>query len=195
MRQCASWQCPKCNLIFRTNNRKLHIDICGTQKIRRPGGHAWSKGKTFQEIYGDRASEVLKKLKNNSGKCYDEKLERLRREKIAKAMVANKNGATSYRRRTLPYKGISFKSSWEVKVARYLDSLSKKWLYEEKSFSLGNNRSYTPDFFVEDEGLFVEVKGYWRPENKQKFDLFQSMFPDIKIEVWNKVKMKELKLI
>ncbi len=96
------------------------------------------------------------------------------------------------------YKGIRMDSSWEVKVASYLDSKSITWVYNEKSFVLSDGRHYYPDFFVYQDGEFeklIEVKGYFREQNRLKFELFQKEYPYVIVELWDKSVMKSLKLI
>ena len=65
----------------------------------------------------------------------------------------------------------------------------------EKVFTLSENKSYRPDFYLIDTDSFIEVKGYWRKANKEKFQLFLSLYKDIKIEVWEKKVLKDLNLI
>jgi len=119
------------------------------------------------------------------------------KEKIAKALVGNNNGLG--RGKQTEYKGILFKSTWEAKVAEYLDEINVCWVYEEKNYLLDEKRSYRPDFFIYDEnGVFVkliEVKGYFRKENKDKFELFKEKYSDILVELWDKTVLKELNLI
>jgi hypothetical protein len=92
------------------------------------------------------------------------------------------------------YNGIRMDSSWEVKVASYLDSQGIKWDYSKKVFLLSKNRSYRPDFVLSC-GKIIEVKGYWRKANKEKFELWRQLYPDVVCEVWDKTKLKSLGLI
>lgn len=59
----------------------------------------------------------------------------------------------------------------------YLDNLNIKWrrptekfkyIFEEKS------SYYTPDFYLEDEKVYIEIKGYKTPRDEAKW----SQFPD-----------------
>jgi predicted nuclease of restriction endonuclease-like RecB superfamily len=61
------------------------------------------------------------------------------------------------------------------------------WLYECKTFDLGDT-TYTPDFYLPKTDMFVEIKGFWRPEAKEKFKLFKKLYPYIKIKVIEDIK-------
>ena len=74
---------------------------------------------------------------------------------------------TSYGKR-MKYKKIIFRSSYEYLFAKYLDKNNVKWLYEPKAFDLGNT-TYTPDFYLPEKDLYIEIKGYWRINAKIKF--------------------------
>lgn len=78
------------------------------------------------------------------------------------------------------YKGISFRSTLESKVANILDNLGIGYLYESKKFIIqepfeykGNKYrgvSYLPDFIIED--IILECKGFSTPEWKLKKKMF-----------------------
>lgn len=70
------------------------------------------------------------------------------------------------------YRRIFFRSSWEVVVAEYFDRLGFTWKYEPKIFKTPFG-FYTPDFWVDELGCYVEVKGFWRDDAKAKFEWFE----------------------
>lgn len=118
------------------------------------------------------------------------------KQKIAAKLVGNTNGFGRGKRSE--YNGIVFRSTWEAKVAEYLDKNCIEWKYEEKAFLLEGNKSYRPDFFIYENGVFVkliEVKGYFRESNKLKFDMFKIMYSHIEVELWDKLVLKQLSLI
>ena len=63
-----------------------------------------------------------------------------------------------------------FKSSWELAYAKHLDANDIDWIYEP-IFKLSNGTSILPDFQLS-EGVIIEVKGYWRDDSKEKWNLF-----------------------
>ena len=108
-------------------------------------------------------------------------------------MRGNNNGKHRGDRQSY-YNGIRMDSSWEVKVAAYLDSQGIEWTYGQKVFTLSDRKSYRPDFVLPC-GKVIEVKGYWRKENKEKFEMWRSLYPDTVCEVWDKAKLKCLKIL
>ena len=64
-----------------------------------------------------------------------------------------------------------FRSGFESQVARNLAG-NTNWSYESRSFDLLIPRSYTPDFFL-DNGVVLEVKGYFDAEDRRLIKLFR----------------------
>ena len=201
MRKVKKVKCTLCGHDISAQNIKKHTFCCnglGTRTKRpkslRPRSY-WCKGKTYDEIYGvQRSLQIRNKLSKSligksSGKCLDPKKEKERRKKIALAMKGNKNGATLFRRKKIEYNGIIFKSNWEANTAEFFDNNNIKWKYEDKTYDLSETTSYTPDFSLYEHKIFIkhiEVKGYFRKENKEKFEKFKRLNPNINIELWMK---------
>ena len=90
------------------------------------------------------------------------------------------------------------RSSWEVRFAKYLDDNNIDWLYEIKKFPihyLDKDGTYTPDFYLIKENKYIEIKGWWRDDAKVKYDSFQEQYPNIIIEVYDKVILKKLNVL
>lgn len=104
-----------------------------------------------------------------SDKCF--------RELLRKNSSANPNcGGENYSRKTW-YKGVSMDSSWEVKVAEWLDAHDIRWVRDRKMCLIwidekGNPRRYHPDFFLPDWGVYVEPKNQHLIE-KDRFKIEQ----------------------
>lgn len=99
-----------------------------------------------------------------------------------------------YHSKYYKYKTIWLNSSWELAYAKYLDKNNIKWLYEPKAFDLGET-TYRPDFYLPETNEYIEIKGYWRGDALNKFLAFKLLYPEIKIEVLNKIKLRFLKVI
>lgn len=69
------------------------------------------------------------------------------------------------------YKDVLFRSTYEVRFAKALDMLGIPWQYEPKRFeytdSQGRERTYLIDFYLPQQNLWVEVKGYVTEEDKE----------------------------
>lgn len=92
------------------------------------------------------------------------------------------------------YKGIYMRSSWEVIFSRFLTLSGINWKYEFKTFDLGNC-TYTPDFYIPEWDKYIEIKGWWRNDDKEKFKLFKKKYKNIKIEVLMKPELQNFGLI
>lgn len=87
------------------------------------------------------------------------------------------------------YNGEFFHSSWEVLVAKWLDSLKIVWIRKIdgiKYFWNGKEKTYFPDFYLPTLNLFVEVKGYETDRDKCKW----AMVPNLVL-----IKKREIDLI
>ncbi len=83
------------------------------------------------------------------------------------------------------YRGIAFRSSWEVRVAKALDTLEVRWEYEPRRFYF-NGFTYLPDFFLPDDGAYWEVKGWMRGNDAEKIAAFRSGYPEYPLVVVGK---------
>jgi hypothetical protein len=94
------------------------------------------------------------------------------------------------------------RSTWEANFARILRHLGWKYEYEPEIFWLkrkdGSEISYTPDFKV--GNTYIEIKGYWLGDAREKFDLFREQYPNLKVKIidgnkYNLYKARFAKLI
>ena len=60
-----------------------------------------------------------------------------------------------------------FKSGLEEKVSDLLCELGVDYEYESVKFAYTIQHLYTPDFVLPN-GVVLETKGYWRPEDRRK---------------------------
>lgn len=88
-----------------------------------------------------------------------------------------------------------FRSSWEANYARILNYLDKNWSYEPETFVLnidGKKTTYTPDFYLSDEDVWVEVKGFWRNDlSKKKYDVFSETHNTILVDEEKYLELQE----
>lgn len=114
--------------------------------------------------------------------------------KLKIAIASRGNTKANHRGKKTIYNGIKMDSSWEAGVAKYLDNNNIKWQYAPVAFKLDERRSYRPDFILEC-GKIIEVKGYWRNDNKIKFDEWRSKYPHLVVEVWDKNVLRNKNII
>lgn len=65
-----------------------------------------------------------------------------------------------YRAIPTQYKGIEFKSRLEADTAILLDEFWIKWEYEPASFLFSDGTHYQPDFWLAEQRLWIECRGY-----------------------------------
>lgn len=69
-------------------------------------------------------------------------------------------------------------SSWELIVAKYLDSLNIKWIRNKNSFNYecdNKIHKYFPDFYLVDYDYYIEVKGYERKRDLAKYSSLKNL--------------------
>lgn len=90
------------------------------------------------------------------------------------------------------YKGYKIQGTWELNVVKKLDEMNIKWHKpkvnsEVWSYTLnGKQKSYTPDLFLEEFNLFLEIKGYWWGNDKEKMNAVIEQHSDKKIVIIEK---------
>lgn len=96
------------------------------------------------------------------------------------AMIFKDRTYVNGKRKTIPYfckevnQIVSLESSWELEVAKFLDSLNVKWI--RPKFILwvdrkGKNRRYFPDFYLPDYDLYLDPKNEYCMEiDKDKLE-------------------------
>jgi hypothetical protein len=171
------------------------------QKIRdnfRP--HVWTD---------DERKELSKKISGELNPFFGKKhtpkaISKMRaaaKKNARKGKESNFYGKSFYAKHTIYQRktgeSLRLKSSWEVKLAEFLDANNIKWEYEKQAFPLVyryegeiKEGTYIPDFFVGDE--IWEVKGYWRKDAKVKFKAFLKKYPEKIIKVLGKKELQDL---
>ena len=156
--------------------------------------HNYKNGIKNKKVY---CIDCDKRLKNNyakrCGSCAGKKRFQNIKELVrARKRVLGKNNPMFGK---LPkhgiygkFKGIKMRSSWEIKFAQFLSLSGIKYKYESKTFDL-KTTTYTPDFYIKKWDLYIEIKGMWIHDAKQKFNKFKRLYPNINIKVFNESKL------
>lgn len=144
-------------------------------------------------------NKISKSLIGRNWSCKDENS---RREKISNAMKKNPNGGGyrigSGRCRGLWYDSliagrVYLDSSYEHRIALYLDKKNISWCKNKKKFSYidenGKKRNYTPDFYLHDLDLWIETKGFKTKRDECKWKCFP-----FKIKILFKEDIEKLEL-
>lgn len=121
-----------------------------------------------------RSDETRKKMSQSRKKCF-----------VLGKILPNRYPIGNH----VEYKGITFRSTYEGCFAKWLDRNNFLWQYEPRVFDLGHT-TYRPDFYILEYGKWIEIKGYYRKDDKEKIECFKNLGLDI--EVLMKPELEEL---
>lgn len=79
--------------------------------------------------------------------------------------------------------------SWEAKVVDYLNANQIYYKWQPESFLLSDSTTYRPDLFLEDDGIWVEIKGWMREDAARKWHLFLQIHPNA--QLWDHAFLKK----
>ncbi|MNC02764.1 Phage endonuclease I [compost metagenome] len=164
---------PNCDLVSRSLREKLSLK---------------SKGKEKSEEH----KKALKEAKANENKEHRAKVNGDNRRgkpmtKEAIEKIARNSKPRNFKTGIRQDIGHFVRSTWEANYVRILKFKKINYQFEPQIFWLiapdGRQISYTPDFYLIEKDMYIEVKGFWYEDARQKFDLFREQYPDIKIDV------------
>ena len=67
------------------------------------------------------------------------------------------------------------------------------FIWQPKTFKMFDARTYSPDAYIVDQDLYIEIKGYFWDDAQEKWEWFRKEYPNS--ELWNKEKLIELKIL
>jgi hypothetical protein len=70
------------------------------------------------------------------------------------------------------YRGVTYRSRWEVYVSKLLLYSDIQFKYEPQRFFLTQTISYLPDFYIPTLGIYLEVKGSLSKKDRIIISLF-----------------------
>ena len=77
-----------------------------------------------------------------------------------------------------------FRSDYELTVAKFLAEQGVKYEYESQKLTYQPKpKVYTPDFYLPEQDIYIEAKGFFSPADRQKMLLVikQNVFFDIRM--------------
>jgi hypothetical protein len=165
------------------------------------GRKAWNKGLTKETnaILADQAKrssikmkkEFAKGLRKNKGpsKTFRERLS-------IEQSTQNRGGKC----RWFEVNGIKVQGTWEKYIAEKLTEFEIVWIKPSAKKDIwtyiddsNQHRSYSPDFFLEEYQIWLEVKGYWWGDDKRKMQLVAEQYPERSILLIEKKEFDLLK--
>lgn len=79
---------------------------------------------------------------------------------------------------------------WELAVVRFLNERRIDFKWQSKTFHMPDGRTYTPDLYLVDKNKWVEIKGRFYDDAKEKWEWFCGECSNS--ELWNKDRLVEL---
>ena len=126
-----------------------------------------------------------------TGKKHTEETKQIMSEKRS---LNNKGGRSKW----YEVNGIKVQGTWERDIASILTEKSINWIKPSTtnhSFKYqidGKIKTYTPDFYLESENVYLEIKGFWWGRDKEKMLSVLTQYPDIKIIIVEKDNYKRI---
>lgn len=84
-------------------------------------------------------------------------------------------------------------ASYEVAVVNYLTTNKIDYNWKPKMFLMPNGHTYTPDLYLPDLDLWIEIKGYFRKDAEEKWNWFHKEHKNS--ELWNETKLKSMGIL
>lgn len=126
-------------------------------------------GNITKQVYAD-----IKNGKVKSCGCYGRE-----QQSITGSKVGLNNGTLtcSIRKWGIEKNGkfIRMRSGYEVMYALILEKENIEWEYEPQRFKLADGLRYTPDFYLPEKDLWIDVKGQITEKHKKKHNLFRKL--------------------
>ena len=92
--------------------------------------------------------------------------------------------------------GVKYQGSWEFRMGLWLkkQGIDFKCHVGVRQFEYtrdGQTFTYCPDFYIPNGDYFIEVKGYFSKEDRQKIETIRCSYPDVRFDVYEKERLME----
>lgn len=159
------------------NRTNYHSIWCKKNPNRRVQLNQWSKAKLEGRTWVVSEQTRTKISESSKRKTWTERSRaklRITMQRVVRERPDSYSGQHRWKKRPQEYKGQEYVSSWEVQVAKILDSAGVSWQRCQKSFDYFWNglRAYYPDFYVKRYRVFIEVKGRSTERDLEKWKQF-----------------------
>lgn len=187
----------------------ITCDICSKIFPRRGiGSHMWrthGEGKDFKPIEvgkkvawnkgltNETSSKVAQISKSVSatmkrqfaeGILYKRTMSTESRKKLSERQSSNNSGG---RCKWYDVSGIKVQGTWERDLALKMNDLEIKWNRPTSGLfpytKENKQHNYTPDFFLPDYNIFLEIKGFWWGNDKHKMILVEEANPGLSAKI------------
>lgn len=153
-------------------SNETYMEVCRKRSENMQGNKNWKNSSGFtghhhSEEYKIECAIRAKELQEDPN------------SKFGKLHPTSGNGKTGLRK--IGDKEIWFRSSWEANFARILNYRGLNFIFEPKWYKIPTSEGYedthyVPDFFVESENKFYEIKGYTQEDDLYKMRKFVEIY-------------------
>ncbi len=193
------WKCRICgeNFISRRklqkHRKELH-NICNNRYNK--GNHSWNYGLTVEN--SDIVRKTTEKIKDmyRNGEIINplkgKKLDPIIKQKISQTM-SKLNSLKEFNLGRSEVKWFYIKNinniefcvrgTWEYNVAKILNENNINWIRNHSlKYKIDNVlKTYNPDFYLPNEDIYIEVKGWFKNDDIIKMNCVQTQYPNMKI--------------
>ena len=190
----GNWECHYCHSIFRTRRlvlahiREDHKEEYGEGKIHGVASKKWREDnkEKCDKLYKKLGKLTSERRRGKPGHKWSEEDKKRISEQRIKYLETHNAVCKWYECSN----GIKVQGTWELRVAETLIKRSIK--FERKRIMYQKTHRYTPDFYLPDYDLYLEVKGFRRNRDIYKMYLVLEEHPNLKIKMIEREQMKSL---
>lgn len=147
---------------------------------------ALNKARVRGDLVTRNGSEALQKQVERHGRRLVTPMGQEARARLSiEQTIRNRGG----RCRWFEVSGQRVQGTWERDLALKLDQSGIAWVKCAKSILYhmdGKDRRYTPDFYLPEFDLYVELKGFWWGDDRRKMAAVFQQHPDLRLIVVEK---------
>lgn len=160
-------QNPERKIVDRKGEKNPRFGKKGTNQYANPD---YVESEEVKKNRIDRLRLLNEKRWNQPGAR--EKMSLKIREAIKRNPESYSSSNVSGRAKIYEYREFRLKGTWELKFAEWLDRNFLEWTNKIEGFEYewqGAKRTYFPDFYIKSLNLYVEIKGYERERDIEKW--------------------------
>ena len=181
------YKCPYCEIEKKKNGIGTHIWLKhseeGDNHLKniidlKKGKPAWNKGLTketneFVKLNSENVSKTYK-LQIENGTYVVRKMGKEARKKLSIKQSLNNSGGKC---KWFEISGQKVQGTWERDLSLKFEELKIDWYKPKVGKDVfcynvdGIIKSYTPDFYLKEIDIYLELKGYWWGNDKEKMKL------------------------
>jgi hypothetical protein len=183
--------CPECALQTKSEKRRLQDGLNLSAQIAFKSG-----GKCLSDKYINYNTKMLWECKD--GHRWLANLNNIKGRKSWCPECAQIKRARSSNNSYILYhwktgEELVCQASWEKKVVEYFNANKINFRWQPRSFLMPDGRKYYPDCYLFSTKKWIEIKGYMREHNKNKWEWFHKEKPNS--ELWNGPKLKQMGIL